>query len=294
MRRTLAVTIAAALLVGGAVAGTGHAKARRVKVERHDSAGYVGAKGSAGAEPTIYVDEGIFETERYERDVSVTVIDRTGQAVAGLVRQDADGDGTWEIEEAFCGATAEPVAIEGGAPVVVKVQPGPCADGTPAVMTSGSIRVAFTGFTKAPAVPAPSLGCAPTKAAREITEKYVLASGAGAATEAYPVGFFELADDEAIGGAQFVAGCGEGRLEVTLTDQTGLPTRAAIAVDPDGVGGDAPQDFVAEVCGTTESPVAITPGAEVTIFVVEGPCSDGTPATATTGTVTATLTAPAK
>lgn len=291
MKRALAVSVVALMVIGG-VGATGQAKNRRVKVERQDSAGYVGARGSSGSEPEIYVDEATFETERYERDVSVAVTDRTGQAVAGLVRQDADGDGAWEVDEAFCGATAEAVAIEGGAAVVVKVQPGPCADGTPAVMTSGSIGVTFTGYTKP--VATPSLGCAPSKTARELTAKYVFPSGAGVGEDPYVFTYFGLSESEAVGGAIFRAGCGEGRIEVTLADQTGLPARGAIAVDPDGFGGDAPQNFVAEVCGATEGPVDVTPGAEVTVFVLEGPCSDGTPAAPTTGTVTATLAAPAK
>lgn len=293
MKRAVAVSVVAVMVLGVAVAGTGQAKSRRVKVERRDSTGYVGAAGSAGGEPTVYVDEGVFETERYERDVSVEITDRTGQPVAAIVRQDADGDGTWELEEAFCGATAEPVGIAGGTPVVVKVQPGPCADGTPAVMTSGSIGVTFTGFTKpaaAPALPGPS--CTPAREAREITETYVAPSGLAAADESLVVGYFETSESEAIGAAVFRAGCGEDRLELAVTDQSGLPTRALVYDDPDGPSGDAPQTFVADVCGATDGPVDVTPGAEVAVFVVEGPCADATPAAATTGTVTATLTAP--
>ena len=150
MKRAAIVSMAALMVLGG-VAGAGNAKPRRTKVERQDSAGYVGGKGSVPGTPTIYTDEAVFETERYEQDVSVAITDRTGQPVAATVRQDGDGDGAWDVEEAICGATAKPIAIRGGAPVSVKVQPGPCADGTPAVMTSGSIGVTFTGFRKAAA-----------------------------------------------------------------------------------------------------------------------------------------------
>ncbi len=146
MRRSLVVGTAAALVVVGAVAGTGNAQAGRQKVQRQESTGYVGGRGTVpGGAPEIYLDEGVFETLAYERHVSVEINDRTGQAVAALVRQDADADGVWEVEEAICGTTDDPVRIAGGADVVVKVQPGPCADGTPAVMTSGSIAVTFTG-----------------------------------------------------------------------------------------------------------------------------------------------------
>lgn len=292
MKRAVAVSIVSLMVLGGGVAGTGQAKARRVKVERQDSAGYVGARGSNADAPVIYVDEATFETERYERDVSVTIEDRTGQPVAAVVRQDADGDGTFEVEQALCGATTEPVAIAGGAPVVVKVQPGPCADGTPAVMTSGSIKATFTGYAKPSAAPVTPV-CAPG-APREISHTYVLPAGTGVGEEPYVFGYFQISADETVGGATFRAGCGEGRIEVTLADETGLPARGAIAVDADGPTGDAPQNFVAEVCGATPEPVAITPGAEVTVFVLEGPCSDGTPAAATRGTVTATLSGPAK
>lgn len=294
MKRAVAVSVAAVLVLG-AFAGTGQARQRRVKVERQDSAGYVGAKGSIPGEPTIYTDEAAFETERYERDVSVVVSDRTGRPVSATVRQDADGDGRWEVEEALCGSTTKPVSIRGGAPVVVKVQPGPCADGTPAVMTSGSIGVTFTGFTKPAAAPGrPSLGCAPSAAPREITKTYVLPSGVGAGEDGYAFGYFELSESETVGGAVFRASCGEGRFEVALADQTGLPVRALVGVDADGPTGDAPQSFVAEVCGATGEPVNVMPGAEVTVFVLEGACSDGTPAAATTGTVTMTFSAPRK
>lgn len=149
MRRAVAVVVGTGLLLGGAVAGTGNAKATREKVERRETGGYVGGKGSVpGGAPEVYTDETVFETLAHERRVSVVVNDRSGQAVSATLRQDADGDGTWEVEEAICGGTVQPVAIRGGSPVVVKVQPGPCADGTPAVMTSGSIEATFTGFVR--------------------------------------------------------------------------------------------------------------------------------------------------
>jgi hypothetical protein len=289
MRKVFAIAVASALLVAGVVAGTGHAKPRRVKVERQDSTGYVGTAGSAGGTPTIYADEGVFETERYERDVSVRITDRSGQPVAAVVRQDSDGDGAWDVEEAFCGETDQPVAIRGGAPVVVKVQPGPCADGSPAVMTSGLIGVTFTGFVKPAAAPAPAPACPPPATPREVTETYVFPTGVGAGEQGYAFGHFEISEDEAVGGAIFQAACGETALEVTIADKTGLPARGVVSVDPDGVGGDAPPEFVAEVCGSTDEPVEFVSGAEVAVYVLAGPCSDATPAAATTGTITAVL-----
>lgn len=149
MRRAVAVVVGTGLLLGGAVAGTGNAKAAREKVERRETNGYVGGRGSVpGGQPELYTDEAVFETLAHERRVSIVVNDRSGQAVSATLRQDADGDGTWEVDEAFCGTTTQPVAIRGGSPVVIKVQPGPCADGTPAVMTSGAVEVTFTGFVK--------------------------------------------------------------------------------------------------------------------------------------------------
>ena len=288
MRRSLAAATAVALVLVGAAAGTSNAKPRREKVEREDSAGYVGGRGS-GADAEVYVDEAVFETESYEREVSVEINDRSGQATAALVRQDTDGDGTWDLEEAICGATAEPVRIQGGSPVVVKVQPGPCADGTPAVMTSGSVAATFAGYVKrAPSV-TPSF-CKPAKP-RAITETYQSPAGVGAGENSYPFILFETSESEAAGGASFHAACSEGRMEVTLADKSGLPTRAAVGIDPDGAGPAAEQ-LVAEVCGGTEEPIEIVPGAAVNVYVVGGPCADGTPAAATTGTITATFLAP--
>lgn len=287
MRRGLALVVATALLLGGAVAGTGVAKPRKVKVERRDSAGYVGGRGGLGV-PEVYLDEGVFETLPYERSASFEVQDRAGQPVAASVRQDADGDGTWEVDETFCGATEDGVAIKGGSPVVVKVQPGPCADGTPAVMTSGSIQATFTGYVPRASAPAPP-GCGVSKTPREVSETYTGVAGAGAAGGNYPIVFFENNESDAIGGASFGTSCDESRLRLVIQDQSGLPVRAAIGVDADGPGGAGREETLAEVCGATSDPVAFTPGSVVTVYVLGGPCSDGSPAAATQGTITATF-----
>lgn len=293
MKKTM-VSLTAALVVVAGLAGDGIARPRKYKVQRVESNGYVGARGSSGSEPEVMLDEVTFDTQGHERTVAISIRDRTGLPVAGFVRQDADGDGTFEVDEALCGATSEPVAIEGGKPVLVKVEPGACADGTPAARTSGTVEATFTGFVKKAPLPATSSACggvAPRpEAAREVAEKYQAAAGPGAGPVESPVMHFEMGDDETLGGATLSTTCGHSHVALSLQDASGLPVRAMVMQDRDYMGP-AGAEIVGGVCGETKEPLEFTPGAQILVYVLEGPCADGTPAAATTGTVTATFSA---
>jgi len=71
-------------------------------------------------------------------------------------------------------------------------------------------------------------------------------------------------------------------LSIQTNDATGQPAYVTLsysAEDPDGE----------EVCGTTEEPIKITPKSVIYVWIWHGMCPDGTPAPATTGTITATF-----
>ena len=88
-------------------------------------------------------------------------------------------------------------------------------------------------------------------------------------------------------GVAFTPRKGERFVSVVLTDRSGLPTRAVIQQDYDG---DGVADVGTEMCGATDAPVAFRKGIDVIVLTQEGPCEDGTTATSTFGTVTATFT----
>lgn len=90
-----------------------------------------------------------------------------------------------------------------------------------------------------------------------------------------------------IGGAKFPTGAGEAYVSVTIEDDAGMDVSAALGQDPEGDGTVSTTDF----CTSTEEPIEITPGLEVTVFVYAGPCTapQPAPAFATQGTVIATF-----
>ena len=76
---------------------------------------------------SIHSSNGVsFRPRATERSVAVTIEDASGTAVPARVTQDLDGDGEYEVESKFCGATDQPVEIEGGAPVTIWMTIGTC------------------------------------------------------------------------------------------------------------------------------------------------------------------------
>lgn len=90
-----------------------------------------------------------------------------------------------------------------------------------------------------------------------------------------------------IGGATFATAATESYVTVDIADDTGMDVSAAVGQDPEGDGTVATTAF----CTSTEEPIAIEPGLEITVFVFVGPCTDPAlaPAFATQGTITATF-----
>ena len=81
-----------------------------------------------------------------EKYVKVEVIDSVPVGPAGFISQgDVDGDGIADGYGTFCRAHEDPVKLEGGTtPVRVSFYPGLCADRTPSIPTTGTIRVTFS------------------------------------------------------------------------------------------------------------------------------------------------------
>ncbi len=107
------------------------------------------------------------------------------------------------------------------------------------------------------------------------------------ASYAAPARFYWAPTGDNIGGVTFPTGAGESYVSITIEDDAGMDVAAAVGQDPEGDGTVAATDF----CTSTEEPVAIDPGIEVTVFVYAGPCTAPAPAPAfaTQGTVVATF-----
>ena len=87
-------------------------------------------------------------------------------------------------------------------------------------------------------------------------------------------------------GVVFTPRRGERFVEIVLEDRLGMPARAIVSQDYDGDGQD---EFAHEICGATDRPLKFRMGVDIKVAAQEGPCTDGTNAMATFGTVTATF-----
>ena len=95
--------------------------------------------------------------------------------------------------------------------------------------------------------------------------------------------------DDPVGGAGFKTYAGEKYVTIKVTDQSGKPVAASWGQKTDNTpGGD---NKFGSFC-TTASRIPIAPGADLHVYVGEGPCSDGTMGAATTGTIKVTFIKP--
>ena len=148
-------------LVAGAMAAPATAKKKKKKkpapiervVDLEYSAPGIGVAGPGGvggglcpfSDPTSQQCIEI-PLEVGETYIKVEITDATGQNVAGYISQgDTDGDGVGNLYGEFCGAHAEPIALESTAPVRISFYNGVCAaDNSPAIATTGTIKVTLT------------------------------------------------------------------------------------------------------------------------------------------------------
>ena len=87
-----------------------------------------------------------FTPRRGERFVEVDIDDRSGMPTRAIVVQQKDTDtGPRRVlEEEICGKTKSPIRIRTNLDVTVAVQDGPCADGTNAAATTGTVKATFS------------------------------------------------------------------------------------------------------------------------------------------------------
>ena len=148
MRKSLTTVIGAVLVVGVLMAPA--ADARKPRIRKVTDSYTV---PTPGAQPLLGGCYGAIEgggecftvplkaTERY---VKVTFTDSSGQKVAGFIGQgDLNGNGVSDDGYApFCGGhpVAAPIA-KPGAELYIYASGGACADGTPALMTTGTVKI---------------------------------------------------------------------------------------------------------------------------------------------------------
>jgi hypothetical protein len=102
-----------------------------------------------------------------------------------------------------------------------------------------------------------------------------------------PAYFYWAPTGDNIGGVKFPTGAGETYVSVEISDDAGMDVSASVGQDPEGDNTVSATPF----CTSTEEPVPIEPGLEVTVFVYVGPCTspEPAPAFASQGTVEATF-----
>ncbi|HJR46104.1 MAG TPA: hypothetical protein VJ927_10925 [Actinomycetota bacterium] len=158
MKKALAIALSFGLLAGAMIGNAEAAKKKKkkvVKVERvvelaYDSPGVgVAVQGGATGYPIGFPSSQDMPTSGEERYVKVEIVDASGQKVNGsLAQSDQDGDMfVDDLGEPFCGATEEPIEFEPGTTVVgVYAHNGTCADGTPSIMTTGTVTLTFSNL----------------------------------------------------------------------------------------------------------------------------------------------------
>ena len=144
MKKTLMVLIPALLLATATVAAA--------SPTRTDTAEYTIANGAAvghgEVEPqahwTLGADYARFRAVRGERSVTLEITDESGFPASGHVHIDLDGDGKLDRQVDFCGKTSKPIAVRGGSVVEVGTIFGTCEDGSPSIVTEGTITATFS------------------------------------------------------------------------------------------------------------------------------------------------------
>ena len=109
-----------------------------------------GPSGRSAGYPVNFPEVTEIPTMPEEKYMKIEVIDGSGQAVAGFISQgDLDGNGLNDDGYGeFCGAHAAPVEVAApGTPLLgIYAYNGACPDGTPSIMTSGTIKITFSNL----------------------------------------------------------------------------------------------------------------------------------------------------
>jgi hypothetical protein len=156
MRKTMAIALALGLLAGAFVGPAEAAKKKKkkpVRVERVVEIQYASpgiGVAPLGGYPVNFPDGVDIPTLSTELFMKIEIEDASGQKTWGFISQgDLDGDGLNNDGYAnFCGSMEEPVdvAAPGSSIIGVYMYNGACDDGTPSVMTSGTIKITFSNM----------------------------------------------------------------------------------------------------------------------------------------------------
>lgn len=72
------------------------------------------------------------------------IVDASGMTPSGHVHIDLDADGKLDRQVDFCGATSKPITVRSGSIIEVGTIFGTCEDGSPSIVTEGTITATFT------------------------------------------------------------------------------------------------------------------------------------------------------
>lgn len=148
MKRTLAVLLSLALVVG-ALAGTAEAGKKKKKKdtmtveETYASPAWgvwLGGNGG-GACGTGCVT---FMPRVTDSIVSMVIEDAVGDNVAATVGQDLDGDNITDSSTEVC-TKGENIPVTAGYEVIVFIWAGLCSNGSPSTPTTGTVTATFSG-----------------------------------------------------------------------------------------------------------------------------------------------------
>ncbi|MGH2756739.1 MAG: hypothetical protein ACRDI3_03015 [Actinomycetota bacterium] len=142
--RRIVVALTAALLVASLLGPTSAAAAsNRTVTKPYTMAHGMVIYGATHATWSIGTAWKIFIPKPGERFVSFSVSDDTDQPVFGHIHIDANGNGRKEHID-FCSETSKPIRLGATEKIEVAVFLGTCPDGTPSLVTQGTVTATFS------------------------------------------------------------------------------------------------------------------------------------------------------
>ena len=153
--KKVSLMLAGALLVAVPGAGAGEPREAQLAYKVTDDNRSVGGPEPVQVANFRYLEQTYeFSLRKGERFVTVDLVDDSEKPVAGVVSQWVEDSRTGQDGNyastghavtyvRFCGETAEPVKLKKKLDVVVMVNSGTCADGTPSAPTNGDIVANF-------------------------------------------------------------------------------------------------------------------------------------------------------